>query len=147
MTAGSVSSLSESATLVHNVTYGEFVTELTGSKYMMSINTLTKYIMSISTGTKYITSINTLTKYIMSINIHGACRSRRAGVNLPLRLLPKAMYLCTRFCNYIAGLRTIKNNQIQELQINYIGIYVSLSSSPTYFRNFSCPISHATLWA
>ena len=30
---------------------------------------------------------------------------------------------------------------------NYIGIYFSLSSSPNYFRIFSCPISHATLWA
>ena len=30
---------------------------------------------------------------------------------------------------------------------NYIGIYFSLSSSPDYFRIFSGPISHATLWA
>ena len=29
---------------------------------------------------------------------------------------------------------------------NYIGIYFSLSNSPNYFRIFSCPISHATLW-
>ena len=32
-------------------------------------------------------------------------------------------------------------------QINYVGIYVCLSSSPTYFTIFSCPISHITLRA
>ena len=30
---------------------------------------------------------------------------------------------------------------------NCIGIYFSLSSSPNYFGFFSCPVSHATLWA
>ena len=38
------------------------------------------------------------------------------------------------------------NYQCQQFWINYICIYVSLSRS-TYFRIFSCPISHATLWA
>ena len=37
-------------------------------------------------------------------------------------------------------------SQSQHLLINYIWIYVSLSSSPTYFRSISCPIGHATLW-
>ena len=33
------------------------------------------------------------------------------------------------------------------IHIGNIGIYFSLSSSPNYFRIFSCPISHATLFA
>ena len=61
--------------------------------------------------------------------------------------LPNSLKTCTSKFTFKKQIKSHRLASQSQQFLNYIGIYFSLSSSPNYFRIFSCPISHATLWA
>ena len=61
--------------------------------------------------------------------------------------LPNSLKNCTSKFTFKKQIKSHLLGSQSYQFFNYIGIYFSLSSSPNYFRFFSCPINHATLWA
>ena len=61
--------------------------------------------------------------------------------------LPNSLKNCTSKFTFKKQIKSHLLASQSSQFLNSISIYFSLSSSPNYFRIFSCPISHATLGA